>query len=429
MSAEPSKRVLDLLRAESASIRRRDLRLDREALARALEPEGLEPHEALCAFEDRFGGADGSGMVLGVLPASQRSGARLPGHALVARRGHDDFFMAPDGAMVAVEDGQPITVSGSADALLEQLALRREIETKQNAIYLRLRGAPAAELARGLGAKRDRAASDRVDCWVLPKGQGLLLGPWGDEAATLALVPSVRAAARCLAQGVRAVSVTPIKLQSELGQAEEAPRRAAVLAQASFEPYRRGPLEHVVELSPRAQDFVLEQWSFTADEGARAHWLLRDGGARFTVFLGVPPSSTRCPGALSGVELAFDPLLRCGSDEELETLLFARGFTSFPGALAFDRRFGGLSFWTLGPAVLGIASALRRDLRLVKGEIGTGVPIADAEGRSWRLLPTGVVETVEDDCPPQRFPDVDSFAGFLAQHARPWRRSPYRIEA
>ena len=79
-------------------------------------------------------------------------------------------------------------------------------------------------------------------------------------------------------------------------------------------------------------------------------------------FLGVDPSFKR-PHALSGVELAFDPRMRCDSDEELTTTLFERRFHSFAAALDFDRRFGGLTFWAgeREPAILGIASELRRD--------------------------------------------------------------------
>jgi hypothetical protein len=186
----------------------------------------------------------------------------------------------------------------------------------------------------------------------------------------------------------------------------------------------------VVQLSRHPQDFVLEQWSLPAGDRARAHWFLRDGAARLVFFLGVAPSSKLRPPALSGVELAFDPRLRCDSDQELEALLFARGFTSSPGALAFDRRVGGLTFWTRAPVTLGIASELRRRPQLVASDVGGGVPIAFGEGRMWRLLPSGVVETVEEDdgSPQLSFPTVDAFVGFLAQRARPWKRFGYKVE-
>jgi hypothetical protein len=235
LTIKASQRVLDFFRAE-ASVRLFDKGPDPAPFAVALEAQGVTPHDAFWAFEERFGGWRGW-TTLGVR-ASERFSGRLPGHVLIGHRGRNDFFMAPDGAVVTVEDEKAITVAGNAEAWLEQLALRHAIEVRQNAMDLGLRGAKTAALAQALGAKRDAAASDRIDCWVLPKGQGLLVGPYGDDTATLAVVPSVRAAARVLSlKGqVDAVSISPIRPRDELLPAEDAPLRAEVLARVSFAP-------------------------------------------------------------------------------------------------------------------------------------------------------------------------------------------------
>ena len=399
-----------------------------EPFAVALEAQGVAPHDAFWAFEERFGGWAGW-TTLGVR-ASERFSGRLPGHVQIGHRGRNDFFMAPDGAVVTVEDEKAITVAGNAEAWLEQLALRHAIEMRQNAMDLSLRGAKTAALAQALGAKRDAAASDRIDCWALPKGQGLLVGPYGDDTDTLAVVPSVRAAARILSlKGqVDAVSISPIRPRDELLPAKDAPLQAEVLARASFTPLRRGAFEHAVTLSQKGEADVLEQWSLPTGDRVRAHWRLIDGSARLTFFLGAPPS--RRPAILSGIELAFDPQRSCASDEELKALLFARGFPVFPAALAFEKRFGGLSFWTDERVILGVASVLRGAPWLKASDIGRGVPIALSGQRTWCMGTTGVVEMLDEDdgTPPQSYTSADAFVGFLAKRAHPWKRFSYLVE-
>jgi hypothetical protein len=428
LTIKASQRVLDFFRAE-ASTRLFDRGPDPAALAVALAAQGVAPPDALWAFEERFGGWDGW-TTLGVRASAERFFGRLPGHALIGHRGRNDFFMAPDGAVVTVEDEEVITVAGNAEAWLEQLALRHTVEVRQNAMDLRLRGAKTAALAAALGAKRDAPAGGRIECWVLPKAQGLLVGPYGDDAATLAVVPSVRAAARILSlKGqVDAVSITPIRPRDELLPAEDAPLRADVLGRVSFTPLRRGAFEHAVALSQQGEAYVLEQWSLPADGRARAHWHLIDGSARLTFFLGAPPS--RRPAILSGIELAFDPRRSCASDEELKALLFARGFPTFPAALAFEKRFGGLSFWADEPVVLGVASVLRGAPWLKARDIGRGAPVALTGQRTWCIGASGAVGMLDEDdgAPPQSHPSAEAFVGFLAQRAQAWKRFSYLVE-
>ena len=431
----PSARVQALLRSVSA-IRQKSCMVGDQELELLLMDQNLDPSPALLAFERRYGGWVGAWMTLGLAAMQQlRSRARLPGHALIGRRGPDAVFMTPAGHVVVVEAGRPRLEAARIDAWLEREALWLPISKKPNALVARLWGAHVETMVAAEQAVRDESASDEVSTtWVLPQGRGLLVAHESEVVATFA---SVRAASRCLDDPAVGVIFRPLRPDVRRAFGNDAPRPDTEEVTLSFRPRTCAGLTRQAAKATMGEDPVLHQWSF-ADEpqNVRSHALLRDGGSRLTLYLtaeALPP--------LEAVEATRDPLLTTRTRDAFDALLFARGFSSSDAAWRFERAHGGASFWAgARPVQLGAVALLRTDPGWTADELRAAqmtdhIPIAHAFERDWAMAPHGAIALIRDDGAPEpyrgasRFPDAGAFLRHLAAHATPWRGFPYSVEA
>ena len=426
--------------------RRNNLRGDLAELEAILEDHGLKSSAPLETFEHRFGGLDGSVFRFGIVAMhrTMQTPPRLDGYVCAGRQAWVVFFMSQTGALFERRGDQLVPLAAGPETFFEQLALRQPLERRQRAMDLEL-ACSAGELATELEANRVPHASDELcSSWLLPKGRGLILGDEVDTSAKV-VAPSVHAAAKILraAAEVGATSATahPLRFVDVLEQRDHAPvaleSPAGITPGQSFGRWSRAGLTRLLKLSSRGESPILEQWTLReTGPRVRAYWQLSDGVARRAMYLGldrvahVPAATSH---ALVAAGVAFDERLHPDDDDEVERLLFERGFSCFAAVKNMERQFGGVSFMARYPVQLGPVSLLRRDPMLTAREYGdaSAVPVAEADERTWLMRPDGRVTSAPDDDGRARsqFTDAASFVNHFTDAPAPWKNFPYTVEA